>query len=34
VPVFWTGRRVSRLEGGLGIAIYLTYLLSLVLFRA
>jgi cation:H+ antiporter len=34
MPVFWTGRRVSRLEGGLGIAIYLAYLLSLVLFRA
>jgi cation:H+ antiporter len=34
VPVFWTGRRVSRLEGGLGIAIYLAYLLSFVLFRA
>ena len=34
VPVFWTGRRVSRLEGGLGIAIYVAYLLSLVLFRA
>jgi len=33
VPVFWTGRYVSRLEGGLGIAIYLAYLLSLVLFR-
>lgn len=34
VPVFWTGRRVSRLEGGLGIAIYLAYLLATVLFRA
>jgi cation:H+ antiporter len=34
VPVFWTGRRVSRLEAGLGVTLYLTYLLSLVLFRA
>jgi cation:H+ antiporter len=34
VPVFVTGKRISRLEGGLGIALYLTYMLSLVLFRA
>jgi cation:H+ antiporter len=34
VPVFVTGKRISRLEGGMGVAIYLTYMLSLVLFRA
>lgn len=31
IPVFVTGKRISRLEGGLGIAIYLAYLLWLVL---
>lgn len=34
VPVFWSGRRISRLEGGLGVAAYLIYLLWLILFRA
>ena len=34
VPVFWSGKRISRLEGGLGVAAYLIYLLWLVLFRA
>ena len=34
VPVFWSGRCISRLEGGLGVAGYLIYLLWLVLFRA
>lgn len=34
VPVFLTGKRISRLEGGLGVAIYLTYMLWLILFRA
>jgi cation:H+ antiporter len=34
IPVFVTGKRISRLEGGLGVAIYLIYMLSLVLFRA
>lgn len=34
VPVFLTGRRISRLEGGLGVAAYLIYLIWLVLFRA
>lgn len=34
VPVFWTGYRVSRLEGGAGVAIYLVYLMWLVFFRA
>lgn len=33
IPIFVTGKRVSRLEGGLGVAIYLTYLASLILFR-
>jgi cation:H+ antiporter len=33
VPVFITGRRVSRFEGGLGIAIYLSYLTWLVVTR-
>ena len=34
VPVFWSGKRISRLEGGLGVAAYLIYLLWLALFRA
>jgi cation:H+ antiporter len=34
VPVFLTDQRVSRLEGGLFVAMYLTYLCLLVLFRA
>ncbi|WP_348303746.1 calcium/sodium antiporter [Methanothrix sp.] len=34
VPVFLTGRRISRVEGGLGVAAYLIYLIWLVLFRA
>jgi cation:H+ antiporter len=34
VPVFVTGTRISRLEGGLGVALYSAYMLSLVLFRA
>ena len=34
VPVFWSGKRISRLEGGLGVAAYLAYLLWLALFRA
>jgi cation:H+ antiporter len=33
VPVFVTGKRISRPEGGLGVALYLTYMLWLVLFR-
>ena len=34
VPVFLTGRCISRMEGGLGVAAYLIYLIWLVLFRA
>jgi cation:H+ antiporter len=34
VPVFLTGRRISRLEGGLGVSAYMIYLIWLVLFRA
>ena len=34
VPVFWSGKCISRLEGGLGVAAYLIYLLWLILFRA
>jgi cation:H+ antiporter len=33
IPVFITGKRISRLEGGLGIGIYLTYLMWLILFH-
>lgn len=33
VPVFITGKCVSRLEGGLFMAIYLAYIVSLVLLR-
>jgi cation:H+ antiporter len=33
IPVFITGRRVSRLEGGAFVASYLVYLMSLVLTR-
>lgn len=34
IPVFVTGRRVSRLEGGFGVACYVAYLLWLVLVRS
>lgn len=34
VPIFVTGRRVSRLEGGVGVALYLVYLGWLVLARS
>jgi cation:H+ antiporter len=34
VPVFVTGRRVSRLEGGIGVALFLVYMLWIVLHRA
>jgi len=34
VPVFVTGKRISRAEGGMGVAIYLTYMLWLILLRA
>lgn len=34
VPVFVTGKRVSRLEGGVFVAMYLVYITSLVYFRA
>ncbi|WP_235734428.1 calcium/sodium antiporter [Nocardioides alcanivorans] len=30
VPVFWSGRRISRLEGGLGVALYLGYVAWLI----
>ncbi len=33
VPVFLTGRCISRLEGGLGVAAYLIYLIWLAFFR-
>lgn len=33
IPIFWTGHRISRLEGALGIAIYLAYLTWLIFFR-
>lgn len=33
IPVFITGKRVSRLEGGLGVVIYLIYLLWVVVLR-
>ena len=33
VPVFLTGRCISRTEGGLGVAAYLIYLIWLVMFR-
>lgn len=34
VPVFLTEKRISRLEGGIGVALYLAYMLWLVVFRA
>jgi cation:H+ antiporter len=34
VPVFVTGRRVSRLEGGIGVALFVIYMLWIVLHRA
>lgn len=34
VPVFFTGRRVSRLEGAGFVAAYVAYLIMLLLFRA
>ena len=33
IPVFITGRRVNRLEGGAFVTAYLAYLTSLVLTR-
>ena len=33
IPVFWTQRRVTRIEGGLFVAAYLVYLAYLVLVR-
>jgi len=33
VPVFLTGKRISRIEGGMGVAIYLIYMLWLIHFR-
>lgn len=33
IPVFLTGQRISRLEGGLGVGIYLVYLVWLILFH-
>lgn len=33
IPVFLTGKRISRFEGGLGVAIYLAYLVWLTCFR-
>lgn len=33
IPVFVTGRRISRLEGGIGVAVYAVYMASLVLTR-
>ena len=33
IPVFLTGKRVSRLEGGLGVTIYVAYMVWLVMFR-
>lgn len=34
VPVFLTGKQVSRREGGMYVAIYIAYILSLTVFRA
>ena len=34
VPVFLTGRRVTRVEGGFFVGCYFSYLLYLVTFRA
>lgn len=34
IPVFITGKRVSRIEGATFVALYVVYLTSLVLFRA
>jgi cation:H+ antiporter len=33
IPIFVTGKCINRVEGGLGVAIYLTYLSWLILFR-
>lgn len=33
IPVFVTGKHISRLEGGFGVALYLAYLAWLILFR-
>lgn len=30
IPVFWSGRRISRLEGGIGVLLYLGYLAWMV----
>lgn len=34
IPIFLTGKLVSRWEGGLGVAIYLVYVLCLIVFRS
>lgn len=34
VPVFIRGRCISRTEGGLGVAVYMIYLLWIILYRA
>jgi cation:H+ antiporter len=34
IPVFVTGRQISRVEGGIGVAIYVAYMVWLVAFRA
>jgi len=34
IPVFVTGRQISRLEGGLGVAMYCAYMAWLVLYRS
>lgn len=34
VPLFLRSKRISRVEGGVGVALYLIYLLWLILFRA
>jgi len=34
VPIFLTGNRVSRLEGGTGVTLFLTYMVWLICFRA
>ncbi len=34
VPIFLTGKSISRIEGGLGILTYLAYMIWVILFRA
>ena len=34
IPVFLSGKRISRVEGGMGVVIYLIYLLWLIHYRA